>query len=736
VEALDLAKTILGTLVFIPRLDDTPGNSATVNYQKAPDDYWNMYDFLLDDELRARLPSVSIAAVAAVNFRVRVHGRLLQGHAEAIVDDFRLDAPGCDTPGIRVVEANPNHWEGSTAVSGTLTLRMWNQTACPGCVDRAVVGIRNSAGAWVGGEPQVIKTDTATTCAPGTTYSGLTFNNLAAPTSAGTCAVWVCLAQAITDREAIDTFKNRVPTTPTETDRLVGMLTVLSQGAVAHFKLNGGARDDGPYENHGVLHGAIPTEDRFGNAGAACYFGGADYIEVRNSPSLRSPSAQVTVAAWVRIDQLYGGVWAPVLCKSANPNNVAGTRQYCFEPYGSGDHVNAVRLGDGIAIATPNPVPLGIWHHWALTYGEGGLVVYIDGTEVTRGPYSGPLPANDDPLLIGRDIPGSVESLVGAVDDVRIYNRALSGEEIRELYRHDGGDPLAAGLVAHYPLDNNARDAGRDGRDGTMHDAGATADRWGSMNGALRFDGIASYVETPFTPIVQPGESITVSAWIRSDTDTSGNPRVVGLERGSDQEPRLLVRSSGVANFFLRDDNNVAATVDSTTRLSDNRWHHVVGVRDAAKSQVRVFVDGVLENEAPDTTSAAVNADQPRWLAIGANNHESGLRELFKGAIDDVRVYNRALAPDEVLALFQMDERIVLGAPVPLPGGLIRFEWGQMDRQAIAKDDLARYTLQASADLRTWSDVAGQPALEDGKIHVATPIDVGGSARFFRVVGQ
>ncbi|HOY59968.1 MAG TPA: hypothetical protein PK640_17765, partial [Verrucomicrobiota bacterium] len=206
-------------------------------------------------------------------------------------------------------------------------------------------------------------------------------------------------------------------------------------GLVFHLTCNGGAHDFSGNENRSTVHGAVLTEDRYGSPQSAYYFNGGQYIEVQDSPSLRSPSSQITVAAWVRIDQLDGGVWAPVLCKSTNSSNLAGTRQYCFDPYGAGTAVSAVMLGDGIMCAISNPVPLGRWCHWALTYGEGGLVAYVDGTEVTRGPHTGPLPVNNDPLQIGRDIPGSVEYLIGAIDDLRIYNRALSASEVRLLYQ-------------------------------------------------------------------------------------------------------------------------------------------------------------------------------------------------------------------------------------------------------------------------------------------------------------
>ncbi|HOC01443.1 MAG TPA: LamG domain-containing protein, partial [Verrucomicrobiota bacterium] len=375
-------------------------------------------------------------ALAIDTFKNRVPSAPTEG--DQIVGPLVVRAPGCDMPGIRVSSASPSAWESRDPIGGTLTLQMWNQTACPGCVDKAVVGIRNSAGAWVGGEPQVIKTDIATTCAPGTTYPGLSFNNLAVPPDAGTYTVWVCLAQALTDALAIDTFKNRVPSAPTETDRIVGPLVVQpppDHELVLHLKFDGNARDSSLYGNDGTVHGAIPTEDRNGTSGGALLFSDGQYVEVPDSASVRSPSQEVTVTAWTRIDALYGGVWAPVLCKSANPSNVPGTRQYCLEPYGAGETISAFMFGDGIAVAADSPVALGKWCHLAFTYGSQGGAAYVNSVEVGRTPYVGLLPVNTDPLQIGRDIPGSTEYLVGAIDEIRIYNRALSAVEIRALYQ-------------------------------------------------------------------------------------------------------------------------------------------------------------------------------------------------------------------------------------------------------------------------------------------------------------
>jgi hypothetical protein len=131
----------------------------------------------------------------------------------------------------------------------------------------------------------------------------------------------------------------------------------------------------------------------------------------------------------------------------------------------------------------------------------------------------------------------------GKIDDVRIYNRALSADEIQKLYVTEGG--LNAGLVAYYPFDGDGRAAIPAGLDAVVFGAVPDLDRFGNPAGALRF--VASdlyinyayygpiygywsgaYAVVPDAECLDPTGDFTVSLWARPD---SYGPSMVALSK-------------------------------------------------------------------------------------------------------------------------------------------------------------------------------------------------------------
>ena len=211
-------------------------------------------------------------------------------------------------------------------------------------------------------------------------------------------------------------------------------------------------------------------------------------------------------------------------------------------------------------------------------------------------------------------------------------------------------DP-SVGLAAHYPLDGDASDISGNGLDGTVVGAVPTTDRFDNAGGAFSFDGSA-YITTPFSPIYDIGNALTISLWIRCDVNAL-NTYVLGLERSDHQEVTIRVMPNGTIRFQFRDDNHNEGFVTSPSTVIDDTWHHVTAIRDVSADQLRIYIDGVLESVETDVTVVAMNAVQSRAMAIGADNNSTfGFRLPFVGKIDDVRFYDRALTETEVLLLF------------------------------------------------------------------------------------
>jgi hypothetical protein len=214
----------------------------------------------------------------------------------------------------------------------------------------------------------------------------------------------------------------------------------LSAGLVAQYDFSGNADDVSGNGHNGSVHGAILTADRFGNPGSAYSFDGFDdYIEIANTGGAFNLTSAWTIAAWCEpLTSVPSSTSGPVIWKTAvNGRN--------FDTFGlawqSGDRwiLKLERASDDEDIGVFSSVfATGRWYHLAGTYDGRYLSLYIDGVLnaiLDAGSvvaYTGPAP-----LMIGSTLNtdhGDRGVFEGFIDDVRIYNRALSAADIGELY--------------------------------------------------------------------------------------------------------------------------------------------------------------------------------------------------------------------------------------------------------------------------------------------------------------
>jgi hypothetical protein len=202
----------------------------------------------------------------------------------------------------------------------------------------------------------------------------------------------------------------------------------LNDGLVAYYPFNGNANDESGNGNHGTVHGATLTEDRFGKIDSAYHFDGNSYIVVPSSPSLESPSDQYSVAVWANTEAWDGGL-SSLVCK--------GVQGAQYRPQFSDN--GRFLFHDGVDVFTSFFANVNTWYFFVEIWNDGNAQVYVNGTKI--GEISGGIPVvrNSEPLEIGRDQPGALEFMIGAIDDIRIYNRVLSEAEIQELYRESSG---------------------------------------------------------------------------------------------------------------------------------------------------------------------------------------------------------------------------------------------------------------------------------------------------------
>lgn len=199
----------------------------------------------------------------------------------------------------------------------------------------------------------------------------------------------------------------------------------LDDGLVGYWKFDENADDASGNSNNGRPLGVTSVEDRFGKENGAFRFNGSCYVEVPNSPSLRDITGSITMTAWINPHELCNS-WITVMQKSDRKNC-----QYtlAWKP----SEVVLSFTGNVRWPAQPE-FELNKWQHVAMTYDGTKVILYRDGKIVGLWPFQGRFRQNDFSLYFGYDPFGGLEYFIGDMDDVRLYNRGLSEEEVKVLY--------------------------------------------------------------------------------------------------------------------------------------------------------------------------------------------------------------------------------------------------------------------------------------------------------------
>jgi len=207
----------------------------------------------------------------------------------------------------------------------------------------------------------------------------------------------------------------------------------LTEGLVGYWSFDDWAdpgRDDSGNGNDGTVHGATWTTGKFG--GALSFDGVDNYVSVSDDAAL-DITGNITVSAWVYLTR--GGLYQAIVTKCVS----SGARNNPFDfrttwhakpdlAFVRADAVAHERVYGTVALA------MGQWHHVSVRVENNIPDFYVNGyitgkyadTTFTRTPTG-----NANPLLIGRRDDGLYFN--GLIDEVRIYNRALSGSEIMAL---------------------------------------------------------------------------------------------------------------------------------------------------------------------------------------------------------------------------------------------------------------------------------------------------------------
>jgi hypothetical protein len=440
---------------------------------------------------------------------------------------------------------------------------------------------------------------------------------------------------------------------------------VPKNGLVGYWPFNGNANDESGNGNNGTVNEATLTLDRNGVANSAYSFDGiSSYIEVASSSNLLVTSSY-SLSAWVNVSSFNSGgfPYQPAIISKIDGGDWYGG----FELRASGDVNNSVNyyattgnIGGQNTHLNKSGQKTNVWNYLVITYNGSKVKMYIDGICIDSINRTGNIQTSSLPLRFGRR-GGSYDSWYsGKIDDIAIYNRALSQEEITALYTGNAITTLPSyvpknGLVGYWPFNGNANDESGNGNNGTVNGATLTADRNGIANSAYSFDGINNDISISKLNNMQY-KPISYSVWFNPDSlnvvtySKGGGIVLVGRDHcGYYDQGSVMIWDYASAGT----NNNIAyyrgqdVSKTSYTPLV-NKWQNIIASIDE-NDTIKFYLNGTLISK-QYYVIAQNGANIPFKFGSGTGTCESTTpnRFVFNGQLDDIAIYNRALSQEEI----------------------------------------------------------------------------------------
>lgn len=203
----------------------------------------------------------------------------------------------------------------------------------------------------------------------------------------------------------------------------------LQSGLVAYYPFNGNADDASGNGNDATVTEAVPAPDRFGKADQAYLFDGVDDKILAPHDATLDPTGQISVAAWVlplEVKSQY------LINKGGSPSapyrmSLTATGNVGFAIYLEGAEYVSLVIKEGYSITQ--------WSLCVGTYDGIEVKLYVNGELADSLSATGNITSNTSPLLMGTRTQLVADTLHGTLDEVRIYDRALTESEIRLLWK-------------------------------------------------------------------------------------------------------------------------------------------------------------------------------------------------------------------------------------------------------------------------------------------------------------
>lgn len=449
---------------------------------------------------------------------------------------------------------------------------------------------------------------------------------------------------------------------------------VPTNGLVGYWPFTGNANDISGNLHNGTVTGATLVADRFGNANSAYNFASTGQnINFFTDGTWCANNHSISI--WFNSAYISG---KDQFLLTKRTSCLSGSETHYFELRISPTS-NILQIGWGGLPSTNGAYFSNIsftpntWNNLVYVRNGADFYVYLNGTMVSTQNGNCPTISCSNMLKAGNhSCSVSNDDYIGKLDDIGIFNRALTQQEITSLYTgvpaysdtcNAVSGSLVNGLVAYYPFCGNANDQSGHGYDGTVNGATLTTDRFGNPNSAYSFDGVSNYITVPNSTGLSSFTDITISGWVNisqfpSSSISNGLAGLVTKWYGSGS-------CGGVTDnyaCYLRSNNQLLGgtnqyrtypnMLQTPSNLTSSNWYHFIMVHNSATGG-SFYINGVLVSTYATTGSLCASTNP---LYIGCDNGLGTLNRFLNGKLDDIGIWNRALTTQEVTQLYNQNQ--------------------------------------------------------------------------------
>lgn len=433
-----------------------------------------------------------------------------------------------------------------------------------------------------------------------------------------------------------------------------------------------------------TAHDATTTVDAL--LGKSGDFRVADYIDL-NSSSMNGLDS-LSLSIWVRTSNIDsqqeiiqgwssagGNEFEVYLEESDNNKNKYGIQ------------INIMDEGENFELKYKDyDVTDGNWHQLFITRSGEDVCLYIDGSEVDCEDKfnEGTLDINPDNLILG-------QGFVGLLDELKIFDNALSENEIHDIYNFENDGKNYNGTdrevftctpkpIADYRFDEcswdgisyDVNDSSGNNYNGiAIHGANTESNTiaGGGIGRVGNFNGNDDYIQQDKDNIYETlNTTASLSFWIKTEQPGDSTqwraPGVIGMEESGGGDDIFWGWIDEKGKIGIDKGNTAGAKSDSP--INDDNWHHVVLTRDSSSGETQVYVDGEFNSEVTSESGDVGNS----FSSIGRIENSQD----FNGYLDEVKIFDKVLSASEVSNIYADTTRNPVVCNLPTPIANYRFD--------------------------------------------------------------